>query len=136
MSDASNSRFFGNIRFSVLDAGRAQPAPSFGTNSTWNEDSAFPHFHSVSTADMLASLPADVTTDELKAHHPAVLERLGRVWDEPRMLRRLVDELMFENQSNAVSFEALVELTALKDHILRDKLGERPSLFDEAMGLV
>ncbi len=87
---------------------------------------------------MLSDLPARVRTAALQKRYMRVLEQLAREWDSPRDLRRLFDELIFESRQGnrtGLSFEAIVELTELHDYVKRVKFKERPSVWDEALGL-
>lgn len=86
---------------------------------------------------MLAALPPHLATRRLEAGHPRVLERLAAVWRDPRALRETFDELMFESgpSRQCLDFEAVVELTELKDYVIRNLYGHRASVWDEALGL-
>lgn len=87
---------------------------------------------------MLSDLPARVRTQALQKRYMRVLEQLARQWDSPRDLRRLFDELIFESRQGnraGLSFDAIVELTELNDYVKRVKFRERPSVWDQALGL-
>jgi hypothetical protein len=93
---------------------------------------------SPSVVRMLADLPPTVRTTALQRRYMHVLDRLAQRWHDPRELKRLLDELIFESeqQRSGMSFDAIVELAEFNDYVKRAKLNSRPSIWDQAYGLV
>lgn len=130
-------RNFGGIRFP--DQGEPPPGPLSQLASELAQqrrDEGEPV--SATVRGMLADLPGHLRTQVLQKRYMRVLERVAQRWDSPRALRQLFEDLIFESQQrrSEMCFEAIVELTELNDYVKRVKFRERPSVWDEALGLV
>jgi hypothetical protein len=87
---------------------------------------------------LLAELPGHLSTRVLRERHLAVLERVAFAWDQPRALRDCIDDAMFAPKpgERPLCYEAIEELVELKEYAYRVRWGVRPSVWDEALGLV
>ncbi len=87
---------------------------------------------------LLLELPPRIRTQVLQKKHMNILDRVARRWNDPMALQNLFKELIFDNAQghNGLSFEAIVELTELNEYVRRIKLRDRPSVWDQALGLV
>ncbi|XVJ70530.1 MAG: hypothetical protein HEQ39_13500 [Rhizobacter sp.] len=126
---------FGGIRFP--DHREPPPGPLAQLRAAWAKEAA-PPVLSVRAKKMLSDLSPRIKTKVLQHHYAHVLERLAAVWQDPRSLRDLFDDFIFEGPSgrSGLSFAAIVELTELKEFCMRVRFSERPSIWDEALGLV
>jgi hypothetical protein len=126
---------FGGLRFP--DRREPPPGPLSQMRAAWARDAAQPAL-SLRAKSMLSDLSPRLKTQVLQRQYAPVLERLAAVWQDPRSLRNLFDDLIFEGASGrtGLTFEAIVELTELKEFVMRVRFGERASVWDEALGLV
>jgi hypothetical protein len=130
-------RNFGGIRFP--DQGEPPPGPLSRLASELAQQRADDGgTMSPAVRGLLADLPSHLRTQVLQKRYMHVLEKVAQRWDSPRALRQLFEDLVFESrrQGSGLSFDAIVELTELNDYIKRVKFRERPSVWDEALGLV
>lgn len=135
MNSHQNNRNFGGITFPDL----CEPKP--GPLSLMAQQNKVTHLAptpSPSVVRMLADLPPTVRTTALQRRYMHVLDRLAQRWHDPRELKRLLDELIFESEQHrsGLSFDAIVELAEFNDYVKRAKLNSRPSIWDQAYGLV
>jgi hypothetical protein len=86
---------------------------------------------------MLDELPPSLNTHVLQARYMHVLARLAARWQDPWAMQQVFDELIFENHRfrDGLSFEAIVELTDLQDHVKRTRLKQPASIWEQALGL-
>lgn len=134
MNSNQNDRRFGGISFP--DHSEPQPGP-LSLLADQIKETQSPPAPSPAVAHMLKELPPKIRTVVLQRRYMYVLDRLAQRWQNPRELRKLFDELIFESEHNrnGLSFDAIVELTEFNDYVKRVKLRNRPSIWDEAFGL-
>jgi hypothetical protein len=137
MAQYREQRNFGGIRFPE----RTEPAPGplsllAAQMAAEQAQHAAPLLPAVQR--MLDDLPPRVKTRQLQAHNVRALERIAAKWGHGAGLLDLIDELIFEGKTgrNGFSFDAIVELTELKEYALRTRLRSRATVWDEALGLV
>jgi hypothetical protein len=130
---SSNDKRFGRLRFP--DHREPPPGPLALLALQLCESNDERRFGA--TQRLLDDLPPELPTHELRSRHGALLDRIAATWHDGRALRRLFDDLMFDDGRSRrdLSFEAIVELTELKEYAMRVVHGERPSVWDEALGL-
>jgi len=82
-------------------------------------------------------LPDTVRIDTVRKECPEVLDRIASQWDDPDELGRVFDELLFDSDSPRArlnpSFQALLEIAALRHHAAVDLRRWRMSAWDEAI---
>lgn len=128
---------FGGLRFSD----RQEPAPGplalLARQLRESANTSWPWPRAEATRRMLDDLPPDLPLTVMKARHADLLDRIAAVWHDGRSLRRMFDDLMFADGRSRrdLSFEAIVELTELKEYAMRVVHGERASVWDEVLGL-
>ena len=93
---------------------------------------------SPSVQRMLDDLPPKIKTQKLQAEYMRILDRLAANWAHPGVLKDYFDDLLFESRSerSGLSFEAVVELTELKEYVMRVKVRRPTTVWDQAFGLV
>ena len=127
-------RNFGGLRFP--DIVEPPPGPlTILSAQLAKEEKAPPASPAVSR--ILADLPARVRTKVLQKNYMHVLDRIAQRWSDPVALRQLFDELIFESQHgrSGLSFDAIVELTEFNEYVKRVRFRDRPSVWDQALGL-
>jgi hypothetical protein len=127
-------RNFGGISFP--DRSEPSPGPLSQLVNKMNAEQP-PVPPSPAVAKMLSELPPTIRTVVLQRRYMQVLDRLAQRWHNPRELKRLFEELIFETEENryGLSFDAIVELTEFSEYVKRVRLKGRPSVWDEALGL-
>ncbi len=128
-------RNFGGLRFPDIAEPPPGPLSVLATELAQEKPSLEPSY---AVSQMLEGLPRHLRTQVLQKSYMGILERLAQCWQNPHALRQLFDDLIFESRTSrcGLSFEAIVELTELQDHVKRAKFRDRPSVWDEALGLV
>ena len=135
MNSDQNKRNFGGLTFPDL----SDPMPGPLTlMAQQHKSSQPPPVLSPAVAKMLKDLPPNLKTNALQRRHMHVLDRISQRWNNPMELKRLLDELIFESEQNrsGLNFDAIVELAEFNDYVKRVKLNSRPSIWDQAYGLV
>ena len=127
-------RNFGGLRFP--DIVEPPPGPlAILSVQLAQEEKVHPASPAVSR--ILADLPSRIRTKVLQKNYMPILDRIAQRWNDPLALRQLFDELIFESRHgrNGLSFEAIVELTELNEYVKRVRCRDRPSVWDQALGL-
>ena len=135
MNSDQNKRNFGGLTFP--DLSEPMPGP-LSLMAQQQKSSQPPPTPSPAVARMLKDLPPTLRTGALQRRSMHVLDRIAQRWQNPKELKRLLDELIFEGEQNrsGLSFDAIVELAEFNDYVKRAKLNSRPSIWDQAYGLV
>ena len=128
-------RNFGGLRFPEIR--EPDPGPLSVLSMQFKQEES-PEPLTPAVSRLLSELPAHIRTKVLQKKHMRTLERVAQRWNDPVALRHLFNDLIFDNANgrNGFSFEAIVELTELNEHVKRVKLRDRPSVWDQALGLV
>lgn len=129
-------RDYGGIRFP--DQTEPPPGPLARLAAEMKQQASQGHSASPAVKRMLADLPEHLYPRVLARNHPDVVEQIADAWKNARAARMLLDDLMFARPRSApgFNFAEVAELTELAEHVQRVRLRDRPSVWDEAMGLV
>jgi hypothetical protein len=89
-------------------------------------------------AALVAQLPESMKLRALRGEHPEVLDLLAGCWRDPHQLERTFDELLFGPARGVpkLSLQALLELTAIQQHVAPRLPRGRASVWDLAFDAV
>ncbi len=126
---------WGGVRLPALTP--PPPGPLSGARSELRANDERRRPLTAAARRMLADLRPDMSTEVLERQYPQVLNELAAVKDRVRDLRRVADHLIYQEAAGRPPLDvaAVIELSELKDHLLRTTPRWQPSVWDEAYGL-
>lgn len=77
---------------------------------------------------LLKSLPLEATLEYTAENFPHVVNRIAGVWHDAKLLTQYIDKLMIDDRGGRAGFpfEALDELTRVRDFRIEELTGRRP----------